>query len=128
MLTAPTFHPLSSKLPTATYIALLPLAIGIGEGAEAQAPLARAVVGGLLASRGGLRHHVSIERPYSLAREPVEAHGHASVPRVEPASEARAWDALRAAGADPAALFDGAGRLCACVRQTWIGRMDDPGA
>ena len=33
-----------------TILGLLPLAIGIGEGAEAQAPLARAVVGGLLAS------------------------------------------------------------------------------
>ena len=29
---------------------LLPLALGIGEGADAQAPLARAVVGGLTAS------------------------------------------------------------------------------
>jgi hypothetical protein len=26
------------------------------------------------------------------------------------------------------ALFDGAGTLCAYARQTWIGRMDDPGA
>ena len=26
------------------------------------------------------------------------------------------------------ALFDGAGRLCALARQTWIGRMDDPAA
>jgi len=33
-----------------TIIALLPLAIGLGEGADAQAPLARAVVGGLLTS------------------------------------------------------------------------------
>jgi len=33
-----------------TVLALVPLAIGIGEGAEAQAPLARAVVGGLAAS------------------------------------------------------------------------------
>ena len=31
-----------------TLLALLPLALGIGEGAEAQAPLARAVIGGLL--------------------------------------------------------------------------------
>jgi HAE1 family hydrophobic/amphiphilic exporter-1 len=30
-----------------TILGLLPLALGIGEGAEAQAPLARAVVGGL---------------------------------------------------------------------------------
>jgi HAE1 family hydrophobic/amphiphilic exporter-1 len=33
-----------------TILALLPLAFGVGEGAEAQAPLARAVVGGLTAS------------------------------------------------------------------------------
>ncbi len=33
-----------------TILALLPLAIGIGEGADAQAPLARAVVGGLAGS------------------------------------------------------------------------------
>ncbi|MFT5198707.1 MAG: HAE1 family hydrophobic/amphiphilic exporter-1 [Planctomycetota bacterium] len=33
-----------------TVLALIPLALGIGEGADAQAPLARAVVGGLLGS------------------------------------------------------------------------------
>ena len=33
-----------------TILALLPLAFGIGEGADAQAPLARAVVGGLTGS------------------------------------------------------------------------------
>lgn len=33
-----------------TVLALMPLAIGLGEGSEAQAPLARAVVGGLLSS------------------------------------------------------------------------------
>ncbi len=33
-----------------TILALLPLALGVGEGAEAQAPLARAVVGGLAGS------------------------------------------------------------------------------
>ena len=33
-----------------TILGLLPLAIGIGEGSEAQAPLARAVIGGLVAS------------------------------------------------------------------------------
>jgi len=35
---------------TTTVLALLPLALGIGEGAEAQAPLARAVIGGLISS------------------------------------------------------------------------------
>jgi HAE1 family hydrophobic/amphiphilic exporter-1 len=33
-----------------TVLALLPLALGIGEGADAQAPLARAVLGGLTSS------------------------------------------------------------------------------
>ena len=33
-----------------TVLALMPLALGVGEGADAQAPLARAVVGGLSAS------------------------------------------------------------------------------
>ncbi|MFW5845684.1 MAG: efflux RND transporter permease subunit, partial [Planctomycetota bacterium] len=33
-----------------TILGLLPLALGVGEGADAQAPLARAVIGGLLAS------------------------------------------------------------------------------
>jgi len=33
-----------------TILALLPLAFGVGEGADAQAPMARAVVGGLIAS------------------------------------------------------------------------------
>jgi HAE1 family hydrophobic/amphiphilic exporter-1 len=33
-----------------TILALVPLALGLGEGADAQAPLARAVVGGLAVS------------------------------------------------------------------------------
>ncbi|MCB5259293.1 MAG: efflux RND transporter permease subunit, partial [Candidatus Cloacimonetes bacterium] len=33
-----------------TILGLLPMAIGLGEGSETQAPLARAVVGGLLSS------------------------------------------------------------------------------
>ena len=33
-----------------TILGLIPLALGIGEGADAQAPLARAVVGGLIGS------------------------------------------------------------------------------
>ncbi len=35
---------------TTTILAMTPLAIGIGEGGEAQAPLARAIIGGLLSS------------------------------------------------------------------------------
>lgn len=35
---------------TTTILALIPLALGLGEGGEAQAPMARAVIGGLLSS------------------------------------------------------------------------------
>ena len=35
---------------TTTIFALLPLALGLSEGGEAQAPMARAVIGGLLSS------------------------------------------------------------------------------
>ncbi len=33
-----------------TILALVPLAIGLGEGGEAQAPMAKAVIGGLMSS------------------------------------------------------------------------------
>ncbi len=48
-----------------TILGLSPLALGIGEGADAQAPLARAVIGGLLAST--LITLVLIPAVYSLA-------------------------------------------------------------
>ena len=48
-----------------TVFGLLPLALGIGEGAEAQAPLARAVVGGLIFST--LVTLVLVPAAYSLA-------------------------------------------------------------
>jgi HAE1 family hydrophobic/amphiphilic exporter-1 len=48
-----------------TILGLLPLALGIGEGADAQAPLARAVVGGLLFST--LVTLVLVPAVYSLA-------------------------------------------------------------
>jgi HAE1 family hydrophobic/amphiphilic exporter-1 len=48
-----------------TMLGLLPLAIGVGEGAEAQAPLARAVVGGLAFST--LVSLVLVPAVYSLA-------------------------------------------------------------
>ena len=48
-----------------TILGLIPLAIGVGEGAEAQAPLARAVVGGLTFST--LVTLVLVPVVYSLA-------------------------------------------------------------
>ncbi|HRV80154.1 MAG TPA: efflux RND transporter permease subunit, partial [Planctomycetota bacterium] len=61
-----------------TVLALIPLALGIGEGADAQAPLARAVVGGLSAST--LITLVLIPVVFSLfhrkAKGPSAAPGH----------------------------------------------------
>jgi HAE1 family hydrophobic/amphiphilic exporter-1 len=54
-----------------TVLALLPLAFGIGEGADAQAPLARAVVGGLIGST--LITLVLIPVVYSLVHARREA-------------------------------------------------------
>jgi HAE1 family hydrophobic/amphiphilic exporter-1 len=54
-----------------TILALLPLALGIGEGADAQAPLARAVLGGLTGST--LITLILIPVVFSLAhREPLK--------------------------------------------------------
>lgn len=53
-----------------TVLALLPLALGIGEGADAQAPLARAVLGGLAAST--LITLVLIPAVYSLMHGRLE--------------------------------------------------------
>ncbi len=60
-----------------TILGLLPLALGIGEGADAQAPLARAVVGGLTGST--LITLVLIPAVYSLFHpEPKESRAHSS--------------------------------------------------
>lgn len=60
-----------------TILALLPLAFGIGEGADAQAPLARVVLGGLAAST--LITLVLIPAMYSLFhRDPEPAGAHVS--------------------------------------------------
>ncbi|MGH9858139.1 MAG: efflux RND transporter permease subunit, partial [Acidobacteriota bacterium] len=65
-----------------TILGLIPLALGIGEGADAQAPLARAVVGGLMAST--LITLVLIPVVYSLVhqeRKPLpEFVGYSDVP------------------------------------------------
>ncbi|MCJ7603125.1 MAG: efflux RND transporter permease subunit, partial [Desulfobulbaceae bacterium] len=53
-----------------TILALLPLALGIGEGADAQAPLARAVIGGLTGST--LITLVLIPAVYSLFHPDAE--------------------------------------------------------
>jgi len=60
-----------------TILALLPLALGIGEGADAQAPLARAVLGGLSAST--LITLVLIPAVYSLFHRERTATGETTV-------------------------------------------------
>ena len=47
------------RIATTALLALLPLAFGVGEGADAQAPLARAVIGGLVA--GHYFHHPEMD-------------------------------------------------------------------
>ncbi len=64
-----------------TLLGLLPLALGIGEGADAQAPLARAVIGGLTAST--LITLVLVPVVYTLFHPD-------SPPRAEPAPDASA--------------------------------------
>jgi HAE1 family hydrophobic/amphiphilic exporter-1 len=50
-----------------TVLGLIPLALGVGEGGEAQAPLARAVIGGLTSST--LLTLVFVPVVYSLFEE-----------------------------------------------------------
>jgi HAE1 family hydrophobic/amphiphilic exporter-1 len=66
-----------------TILGLLPLAFGIGEGADAQAPLARAVVGGLAAST--LITLALIPAVYSLFHP---EHGEERVPAGSPSAAA----------------------------------------
>jgi HAE1 family hydrophobic/amphiphilic exporter-1 len=56
-----------------TLLGLLPLALGIGEGGEAQAPLARAVIGGLTSST--VLTLVFVPVVYSLFEEGWKAYG-----------------------------------------------------
>jgi HAE1 family hydrophobic/amphiphilic exporter-1 len=55
---------------TTTVLGLVPMSLGIGEGAELQAPLARVVVGGLITST--LITLVVIPVVYSLLEERTE--------------------------------------------------------
>ena len=55
----------------ATILGLVPMALGIGEGAELQAPLARVVIGGLLAST--LITLVFVPAIYTLFEEGLSA-------------------------------------------------------
>jgi HAE1 family hydrophobic/amphiphilic exporter-1 len=54
----------------ATMLGLLPMAIGIGDGGELQAPLARVVIGGLLAST--MVTLVLVPSVYTLFEEGLE--------------------------------------------------------
>jgi HAE1 family hydrophobic/amphiphilic exporter-1 len=78
-----------------TMLALVPLALGLGEGGEAQAPMARAVIGGLLSSTlitlvfvpvvysffesGSLRRGLEVERSNHLAFSRTDPSDHNSV-------------------------------------------------
>ncbi|MGC9453751.1 MAG: efflux RND transporter permease subunit [Phycisphaerae bacterium] len=70
-----------------TVFGLTPLALGLGEGGEAQAPMARAVIGGLLSST--LITLVVVPVVYSLFERKLRVHG-----RGEP-SNAHASEALQ---------------------------------
>jgi len=59
-----------------TVLGLLPLALGLGEGGEAQAPLARAVIGGLCSS--SLITLIIVPVVYSLFERGNGSHGHAT--------------------------------------------------
>ena len=67
---------------TTTVLGLFPLALGIGEGADAQAPLARAVVGGLIFS--ALVTLVLVPAVYTLAH-PERSPKPAAMPQPAPA-------------------------------------------
>lgn len=72
-----------------TILALVPLALGIGEGSEAQAPLARAVIGGLTSST--FITLILIPVVYSLAhrdREPPRPREAPAVPKARDLIEA----------------------------------------
>jgi HAE1 family hydrophobic/amphiphilic exporter-1 len=62
----------------ATVLGLVPMALGIGEGAELQAPMARVVIGGLLAST--MVTLVLVPSVYTIFEEGLEGlrrkHGH----------------------------------------------------
>jgi len=67
----------------ATMLGLVPMAIGIGDGGELQAPLARVVIGGLLAST--LVTLVLVPAVYTLFEEGWKGllHKHQETPSVE---------------------------------------------
>jgi multidrug efflux pump subunit AcrB len=58
----------------ATSLGLLPMALGIGEGAEANVPLARAVIGGMMVSAFMTLLFVPILHSMAAGRQ-VEPHG-----------------------------------------------------
>jgi HAE1 family hydrophobic/amphiphilic exporter-1 len=66
---------------------MVPLALGIGEGGEAQAPMARAIIGGLLSST--LITLVVIPTVYSLFEHRSETAAAAPLPRKTDSPELR---------------------------------------
>jgi HAE1 family hydrophobic/amphiphilic exporter-1 len=75
---------------TTTVLGLLPMALGIGEGSELQAPMARVVIGGLLSST--LITLVLVPVIYSILEERTERKGTETRVGYQPAPQLQAGD------------------------------------
>jgi HAE1 family hydrophobic/amphiphilic exporter-1 len=81
---------------TTTILAMMPLALGFGEGGEAQAPMARALIGGLLSST--VITLLVVPAVYTLItrRDPVDAPGSTlenktASPPIDHSGESSRW-------------------------------------
>jgi multidrug efflux pump subunit AcrB len=69
---------------------MIPMALALGEGAEATAPLGRAVIGGLAAAT--IATLIVLPSVYSLVQQSARA----TSPSLDPDDPASAWQAPRA--------------------------------